>query len=80
MRNYERCPEQKNRKISFTIVCLLATDRSKAGFICTICTRVQICTQGANFHPGCIFGHVNGVLRICTLVLICTRVQICSYF
>ena len=25
-----------------------------------------------NFHPGCIFGHVNGVLRICT------RVQICS--
>ena len=39
MRNYERCPEQKDRKISFTIVCLLATDRSKAGFICTICTR-----------------------------------------
>ena len=25
-------------------------------------------------HPGCIFGHLNGVLRICT------RVQICSYF
>ena len=20
---------------------------------------------GANLHPGCIFGHVNGVLRIC---------------
>ena len=31
----------------------------------------QICT-------GCIFGHVNGVLRICTPVQICTRVQICS--
>ena len=26
----------------------------------------------ANLHPRCIFGHVNGVLRICT------RVQICS--
>ena len=25
-----------------------------------------------NLHPGCIFGHVNDVLRICT------RVQICS--
>ena len=23
----------------------------------------------ANLHPGCIFGHVNGVLRICTRVL-----------
>ena len=21
---------------------------------------------GANLHPGCIFGHLNGVLRICT--------------
>ena len=29
---------------------------------------------GANLHPGCKFGHVNGVLRICT------RVQICSYY
>ena len=29
---------------------------------------VQICTSGV------FFGHVNGVLRICT------RVQICSYF
>ena len=27
----------------------------------------------AQFAPGCIFGHVNGVLRNCT------RVQICSY-
>ena len=24
---------------------------------------------GANLHPGCIFGHVNGVLRICTRLL-----------
>ena len=40
--------------------------------MCTICTQVQKCTRGANLHPGCIFGHVNGVLRICT------RVQICS--
>ena len=33
---------------------------------------------GYNFlHPGCIFGHVNGVLRICTgwSKFICTRVQ-----
>ena len=22
--------------------------------------------SGANLNPGCIFGHVNGVLRICT--------------
>ena len=29
---------------------------------------------GANLHPGCIFGHVNGVLRISTWV------QICSYY
>ena len=29
---------------------------------------------GANLHPGwCIFGHVNGVLRICT------RVQGCKF-
>ena len=33
---------------------------------------------GANIHPGCIFGHVIGVLRNCTPVQICTRVQICS--
>ena len=33
----------------------------------------------AQFAPGCIFGHVNGVLRICTRVQIfCNRVQICS--
>ena len=25
---------------------------------------VQICIRGANTHPGRIFGHVNGVLRI----------------
>ena len=25
---------------------------------------------GANLHPGSIFGHVNGVLRICTRVQI----------
>ena len=47
---------------------------ANAVFMCAICTRVQICTRGANLHPGCIFGHVNGVLRICT------RVQISSYF
>ena len=47
-------------------VCLFQKSVSKAGFICTICTR-------ANLNPGCIFGHVNGVLRICT------RVQMCSY-
>ena len=29
---------------------------------------------GCKFAPGYIFGHVNGVLRICT------RVQVCSYF
>ena len=23
---------------------------------------------GANLHPVCIFGHVNGILRICTRV------------
>ena len=39
---------------------------SNASFMCAICTRVQICTRGANLHPGCIFGHVNGVFRICT--------------
>ena len=38
----------------------------KASFMCAICT-------GCKFAPGCIFGHVNGVLRICT------RVQICSF-
>ena len=27
---------------------------------------MQICKRVANLHPGCIFGHVNGVLRICT--------------
>ena len=26
---------------------------------------------GANLHTGCIFGHVNGVLRICTRVQGC---------
>ena len=25
---------------------------------------------GANLHPGCIFGHVNGVLNICARVQI----------
>ena len=32
------------------------------------------CTRGANLHPGCIFGHMNGVLRICTRVVICKLV------
>ena len=32
------------------------------------------CKFEPNLHLECIFGHVNGVLRICT----CTRVQICS--
>ena len=41
----------------------LFSDLFKASFMCAICTRVQICTRGANLHPGCIFGHVNGVLR-----------------
>ena len=38
---------------------------------------------GCKFATKCIFGHVNGVVRICTLLLltrwckfICTRVQI----
>ena len=30
--------------------------------------HMRLCTRGANLHPGCIFGHVNGVLRICTRV------------
>ena len=30
-------------------------------------TLSNVVTRGANLHPGCIFGHVNGVLRICTL-------------
>ena len=28
---------------------------------------------GANLHPGCIFGHVNGVLRICTRHMVKTQ-------
>ena len=46
----------------------LRKSASKAVFMCTFCL------------PGCIFGHVNGVLRIFTRVKICIRVQICSYF
>ena len=46
-----------------------------SSFMCAICTRVQICTRGANLHPGCIFGHVNCVLRICTGVQICSCFQ-----
>ena len=33
-----------------------------------------------NLHPGCIFGHMNCLLRICSRMQICTKVQICSYF
>ena len=36
---------------------------TKATFMCAICDRVQIFTRGANLHPGCIFGHVNGVFK-----------------
>ena len=31
---------------------------------------------GANLHTGCIFGHVNGVLRICKFVPTLEVVQI----
>ena len=48
--------------------------QTKASFMCAICTRVQICTPGANLHPGCIFGHVNGVLRICSRVQIWVQI------
>ena len=73
------------RSLEYMLTCgtkghyiLPLSDLSKALFMCAICIRVQICTWDANLHPGCIFGHVNGVLRICTWVQICTRAQICS--
>ena len=35
---------------------------------------------GCKFAPECIFGHVNGVLRICTRVLICTGCKCAPIF
>ena len=35
-------------------------------FVLLSLVHVRNLHPGANLHPGCIFGHVNGVLRICT--------------
>ena len=64
----ETCPGQD---FFFGVKLLLVGRFSK----CLSLVHVRNLHPGANLHPGCIFGHVNGVLRICT---ICTRVKICS--
>ena len=38
--------------------------------------HMQNLHPGANLHPGCIFGHVNDVLRICTRVQICSNSEV----
>ena len=56
-----RLNPSKSMQISIFISLIV----TKAVFMCAI--------WGANLYPGCIFGHVNGDLWICT------RVQICKF-
>ena len=41
---------------------------------------MRILHPGANLRPGCIFGHVNGVLRFATGVQIFTGCKFASTF
>ena len=50
MTNMQFTDETRHEKTGFLYA------KTKASFMCAICTR------GANLHPGCIVGHVNGVL------------------
>ena len=62
----------------FLAACRLKETMQKEKTTTGSLVHVRNLHPGANLHPRCIFGHVNGVLRISTRVQICARVQICS--